>query len=92
MKTYILCYDIPDDKRRTKLANLLEGYGERRQYSVFECHLKETQFASLWEKIAHLIKQDDSVLCYPLCKNCQTRTRSLGNTQALLKDPDHYLI
>ncbi|MGP1372035.1 MAG: CRISPR-associated endonuclease Cas2, partial [Almyronema sp.] len=35
----LVVYDIPDDKRRTKLATFLEGYGRRVQYSVFECFM-----------------------------------------------------
>jgi CRISPR-associated protein Cas2 len=39
MLTYLICYDIEDDRERTRLAHLLEAYGERVQYSVFEVHL-----------------------------------------------------
>ena len=35
MFLYVISYDIPDDKRRKKIADLLEGYGQRVQYSVF---------------------------------------------------------
>ena len=36
---YIISYDIPDTIRRTKLAGILEDFGDRVQYSVFECLL-----------------------------------------------------
>ena len=39
----VISYDIPADKRRTKLAQLLENYGQRVQYSVFECLLTGRQ-------------------------------------------------
>ncbi|NJN04871.1 MAG: CRISPR-associated endonuclease Cas2, partial [Leptolyngbyaceae cyanobacterium RM1_1_2] len=32
----LVVYDISDDRRRTKLATFLEGYGRRVQYSVFD--------------------------------------------------------
>ena len=35
-RLYAVAYDIPDDTRRVKLANLLKSYGERVQLSVFE--------------------------------------------------------
>lgn len=35
----LVIYDIPDDKRRNKLATFLEGYGRRVQKSAFECFL-----------------------------------------------------
>ncbi|MBD2045501.1 CRISPR-associated endonuclease Cas2 [Coleofasciculus sp. FACHB-64] len=33
MLFYVVTYDIPCDKRRRKISNLLEGYGRRVQYS-----------------------------------------------------------
>ncbi|MDK9321018.1 CRISPR-associated endonuclease Cas2 [Propionibacterium freudenreichii] len=32
---FLIAYDVPDDRRRTRLATVLKGYGERVQYSVF---------------------------------------------------------
>ena len=34
---WVIAYDSPSNKRRRKLAKLLEGYGVRMQWSVFEC-------------------------------------------------------
>ena len=36
MNLYLVCYDIEDDRERTRVANYLVGRGERVQYSVFE--------------------------------------------------------
>ena len=33
---YVICYDIPDNRRRNQLAKELKGFGTRVQYSVFE--------------------------------------------------------
>jgi len=33
---YVVAYDITNDKRRKKLSDLLETYGVRVNYSVFE--------------------------------------------------------
>ena len=35
----LVTYDIPDNKRRQKLADFLERYGRRVQKSVFECFI-----------------------------------------------------
>jgi CRISPR-associated protein Cas2 len=40
---YVVTYDISIDKRRTKLSDLLEGYGVRVNYSVFEVELSEAK-------------------------------------------------
>ncbi|MGV2391312.1 MAG UNVERIFIED_CONTAM: CRISPR-associated endonuclease Cas2 [Microcystis novacekii LVE1205-3] len=44
---FVVSYDISDDKRRTKIHNTLKSYGQRVQYSVFECDLTDTQYAKL---------------------------------------------
>lgn len=36
---YLISYDIPDDRRRVRVAKTLKDYGDRVQYSVFECIL-----------------------------------------------------
>ncbi|MEW6376162.1 MAG: CRISPR-associated endonuclease Cas2, partial [Thermodesulfobacteriota bacterium] len=38
---YVVSYDIPDDQRRIKIAKILEDFGDRVQYSVFECLLEQ---------------------------------------------------
>jgi CRISPR-associated endonuclease Cas2 len=43
----LVSYDIPDDRRRTKLAHTLKDFGQRVQYSVFECLLTADQVAHL---------------------------------------------
>lgn len=36
----VVTYDIPDDRRQTKVANTLEDFGDRVQYRVFEMELR----------------------------------------------------
>jgi CRISPR-associated protein Cas2 len=38
---YLVSYDIPDDKKRTRMAKTLRDFGERVQLSVFECILDD---------------------------------------------------
>ncbi len=67
----VVCYDIPDDKRRTRLSNSLEGFGYRVQRSVFECELSQQHFERMTARIREIIKPDeDSVRCYSLCQSC----------------------
>ena len=40
---YLIVYDIEDDKRRKKISDLLEGYGVRVNYSVFEFYLSQKE-------------------------------------------------
>ncbi|HEC15905.1 MAG TPA: CRISPR-associated endonuclease Cas2 [Sedimenticola sp.] len=52
MKYYLVCFDIRDHRYRRRLARLLEGYGERVQYSVFELALRRD--AQLHELLASI--------------------------------------
>ena len=71
---YIISYDIPDDRRRNKLAKVLKGYGTRVQFSVFEAHLNKTQFEELKHAVNGVIDpSQDSVRYYTLCSNCIDR-------------------
>ncbi len=64
---WLVSYDVPDDRRRNRVAKLLQGYGERVQYSVFECVLDDDQYAALRRRMARLVNaQEDSVRFYRL--------------------------
>jgi CRISPR-associated protein Cas2 len=68
---YIITYDIADDKQRKKLSDLLEGYGVRVNYSVFECELSQTQLKKLLLEIEEenlLDKKVDSLRFYHMHK------------------------
>lgn len=76
---YVIAYDIPDDRRRTKIHNILSGYGKWTQYSLFECWLDRRQLLELQAKlIKHIRAGDDSVRFYPLCATCQGKVITVG--------------
>ncbi len=39
-RCYLVCYDIRDPKRLRHVHNVLKGYGEAWQFSIFFCVLK----------------------------------------------------
>jgi CRISPR-associated protein Cas2 len=70
MLFYVVTYDIVSDKRRKRVSDLLEGYGRRVQYSVFECLLSAKKFEELRQRLYKCIKLDeDSVRFYPVSKH-----------------------
>lgn len=77
---YVICYDITDDRLRTKAAKLVQGHGKRVQKSVFECaDLSEQQLLRLLDKLDRLIDHEtDSVRCYRQCKGCLTQFDLVG--------------
>jgi len=76
---YIVAYDIPNDRRRTKIHKVLTGFGTWTQYSLFECFLSKKEFIQLKAKLAkHIEDTQDSVRFYPLCANCVDRVETVG--------------
>ena len=45
--SYLVCYDISNDKRLRQVFKTMRGYGDHLQYSVFECQLTSTDLISL---------------------------------------------
>ncbi|GHT62510.1 hypothetical protein AGMMS50239_16040 [Bacteroidia bacterium] len=71
----VIAYDIEDDKTRNKVAKLLEKYGARVNYSVFECMFTSVQLQKTKESIAKLVdRRTDSVVFYPICVDCYSKT------------------
>jgi CRISPR-associated protein Cas2 len=76
---YVIAYDIPDDRRRSKVHKILSGFGKWTQYSVFECFLSRKELVLLKSKLAkHLVDAQDSVRFYPLCANCLEKVETVG--------------
>ncbi len=70
MMLYVVIYDISDDKRRRRVFNLLEGYGQRVQFSAFECVLNDRKFEELRSRLIKVVKMnEDSVRFYPISKH-----------------------
>lgn len=64
----VIAYDIPNDKRRTKVMKLLQGYGDHVQESVFECDLAAGTFRQLTQRLQKLVElNEDNVCFYHLC-------------------------
>lgn len=62
-RRFVVAYDVPLDRRRTRLATVLERYGDRVQYSVFVVDLGAARLAKLRSGLEAVMKPDeDSVL------------------------------
>lgn len=65
----VICYDIVDDGTRQAVSDWLSGWGLRVQYSVFDCHLSETEFKRVKARIEELVDPaQDKVRYLRLCK------------------------
>lgn len=76
---YVIAYDIPDDARRLRVAKILEGYGDRVQFSVFEARLNRRHLERLLNRLKKVISPtEDQITVYYLCDNCWQRKTNLG--------------
>jgi CRISPR-associated protein Cas2 len=61
--TYIVTYDICDDKRLRKVFKTMRDFGDHLQYSVFECQFTPVDLARCRHALAELIHHlEDQVL------------------------------
>jgi CRISPR-associated protein Cas2 len=61
--SYLVCYDICDDKRLRRVFKTMRGYGDHLQYSVFECQLTAKDLVRLRTELSDIIHHtEDQVL------------------------------
>ncbi len=90
---YVIAYDVVNDKRRNRVARLLEGHGERVQYSVFECQLTAKQFNDLWKELSRLVKlEEDSLRAYRLCPTCAGWLKTAGQAVRVEDVPEVLIV
>jgi CRISPR-associated protein Cas2 len=61
--TFLVCYDIADDKRLHKVFKTCKNYGDHLQFSVFECDLNATELTQMQSELSQIIlNSEDQVL------------------------------
>ena len=92
----VVCYDVstvvPEGQRRLRrVAKTCKNYGQRVQFSVFECDIDPAQWAALRQKLIDEIDPEvDSLRFYFLGSNWRRRVEQVGMKKSY--DPDGPLI
>jgi len=61
--TYLVCYDICNDKRLRKVFKTMRDFGDHLQYSIFECQFTPVDLARCRHSLNEIIKHsEDQVL------------------------------
>jgi CRISPR-associated protein Cas2 len=61
--TFLVCYDVCDDKRLRKVFKTMRDFGDHLQYSIFECQFTQADLARCRKALAELIHHtEDQVL------------------------------
>ncbi len=75
----VICYDIPDHKRRLRVSKILDDYGSRVQGSVFEAILEQGPLKEMCRRVEKLLDmKEDDFRVYFLCGTCEGKTIHMG--------------
>lgn len=76
---FVFAYDCPDDRRRLRIARVLDDVADRVQGSVFEGWLLPGQVEETWSRLEQVADPgEDDVRVYRLCSYCCREARILG--------------
>jgi len=71
-------------RRLRKVAKICQNYGQRVQYSVFECIVDPAQWTILRQKLINAIEpEEDSLRFYFLGSNWKRRIEHVGAKEAI---------
>jgi CRISPR-associated protein Cas2 len=62
--TYLVCYDIANDKRLRRVFKTCKNYGDHLQFSVFECDLNPAEKVELERALNETIKNDEDQVIF----------------------------
>ncbi len=81
---YLVCYDIADNRRLSKIAKVLEKYGHRVQYSFFEVDTSDSMLETILDDIKELMEmKEDKLYVYPICTVCKEHVQTEGDREML---------
>lgn len=92
----LITYDVATSdsagrRRLRRVARLCQNYGQRVQYSVFECQIDPAQWVTLRAKLIREIDENaDSLRFYRLGANWRPRIEHVGTKKSY--DPDGPLV
>ncbi len=79
-ENYLVCYDIRDPVRLTRVYNYMKGRGRHLQYSVFFCVLTYSQLKQIKDDLRQIINPgEDDVRIYPLPRNFEVIVLGCGD-------------
>ena len=80
---YVVTYDISDDDRRERMANLLGHFGRRVQLSVFECRLEPADLERVVTAAGAILEKPENgdVRIYRWCAACRDASTGLGDLE-----------
>ena len=89
---YVICFDIADKKRLRQVAIQMENFGQRVQYSIFECYLNSDKLEKLKSRLEIIINpKEDHIRYYHICKKDKEKIL-IDGTGTLSQESDYHLL
>ena len=80
---FVVCYDIADDARRRRVADVLDVHGDRVQKSVFKIAASAQLFQTCLEEIKRCLNpEEDRLAAFSLCSSCDLNAICIGASAA----------
>jgi CRISPR-associated protein Cas2 len=64
--SYLVCYDISDDKRLRRVFKTMRAWGDHIQFSVFECQLTPSDLVRVRAELTAIIHHDQDQVLFVL--------------------------
>lgn len=92
--SYDVSFEDPEGKKRLRrIARICENFGQRVQYSVFECVVDPAQWTHLRHRLLETYREDkDNLRFYFLGKNWQRRVEQHGAREAYDPETDTLIL
>lgn len=89
---HVICYDVADDRRRSRVSLVLLDFGVRVQESVFVAHLDEALAERMRERLSRVVDQEkDRLHVFPICAACEGKAWVCGD-EPVATDPAYYVV
>jgi CRISPR-associated protein Cas2 len=89
--TYLVTYDIRNDKRLRKVFKTMRDFGDHLQYSVFECQFNPIDLAKCRHKLSEIIKHDEDQVLFinlgPTTGHGERAISALGQPYSPISSP-----
>ncbi len=78
--TYLICYDISENKIRQRIVKYLEAFAYRHQCSVFSCKCSAAKMENIKQVLCKMLEEAEEprLLITPICYDCEQKMWKVG--------------
>jgi len=93
MARYLVCYDVPHNRRRARISRILNTYGESVQKSVYELPVSRALMEGCIEHVSNEVDEaTDRVAVYRMCEACDDQRAYLGPDQPRIGEEGVFVV